>query len=316
MTRTGRFAVLAAALALIMLSGIATISAQGSPLQIGQSTLQLWPEYDDPGLLVIFSGTLTGTTTFPQTISLPVPAGARNIQATYQDTSGSLINRQFELADGRLTYELPSSNFHLEFYLDRQPSGDERDIRYTFEAPYQTQTLLVSVQQPARATGFALQPAAQVAEPKADGLTYHSFARSNVAAGERVEIVAKYTKTDSGLSSPQLAVTTEGAATGSAATAQAARTSNDWLPWVLIGAGTLALFGIAAYYFLSHRKPAPVVKVTSGKGTPAANARPPARSPGARPTTGVPGAVFCTQCGKPLRPEDRFCAQCGAARRN
>ncbi len=50
------------------------------------------------------------------------------MQATYQDASGGLINRPFEIADGKLTYEMPSAAFHTEYYVDRAPSGDQRQI--------------------------------------------------------------------------------------------------------------------------------------------------------------------------------------------
>jgi len=46
-------------------------AAQGPALAIDQASLRLWPEYDDPGLLVILSGTFTGTAKFPQQVAFP-----------------------------------------------------------------------------------------------------------------------------------------------------------------------------------------------------------------------------------------------------
>ena len=53
----------------------APTAAQGPGLAIDEASLRLWPEYDDPGLLVILSGTFTGTGAFPQKVAFPVPAG-------------------------------------------------------------------------------------------------------------------------------------------------------------------------------------------------------------------------------------------------
>ena len=124
--------------------------AQALPV-IRQAELRLWPEYDDPGLLVIVSGSFESDTPFPLRAAFPIPDGARNVQATYMDASGTLVNRPFEIEDGKLVYELPSADFHYEFYLDRAASGDQRTISYVLDAPYAIQTLGVAVQQPARA---------------------------------------------------------------------------------------------------------------------------------------------------------------------
>ncbi|MGE5601534.1 MAG: hypothetical protein ACM30E_00690, partial [Nitrososphaerales archaeon] len=196
--------------------------AQNAPV-IDTADLKLWPEYDDPGILVIFSGRFAEGTTFPLQVTFPVPVGARNIQATYEDASGSLINRPFDVKDGKLTYEIPSAAFHLEYYVDRAPSGEQRDIAYDFVAPYPVNALSVSVQQPARSSGFTLAPASESSQTGTDGLTYYVFNRRNLAAGEKLGLEIKYSKADTGLSAPQLAVAPTGAAAlpatgGSAAT--------------------------------------------------------------------------------------------------
>ena len=133
----------------------APIVAQGPGLAIDQASLRLWPEYDDPGLLVIFSGAFTGTATFPQKVAFPVPAGARGIQATVIAANGDLLSQPWQIVDGKLTYTLPEPAFQIEFYLDRPASSNRRDIGFTFETAYPIKNLAVSLQQPARATGFS-----------------------------------------------------------------------------------------------------------------------------------------------------------------
>lgn len=278
--------------------------AQAGAPEVAQAELRLWPEYDDPGLLVIFSGAFSEGTPAPVKVALPVAAGARNVQATFMDESGTLINRPFEIKDNILTYEVPSATFHIEYYVDRAPSAGQRNIEFTLEAPYAIDSLQISIQQPARATAFSVEPAADASGQRSDGLTYHTLGRNDLAAGEQVDLRIRYTKPDSALTAPQLAVTaTDGAAAGAAAAAPSAPKTN-LLPWLLIGLGAAMLIGIVAWWLLSQRKKAPVVRT----------APPPSRA-GSRTAASTAGAAYCTQCGEPLHASDRFCPQCGTRRR-
>jgi hypothetical protein len=312
------------ALLVVAIVAPAAVLAQAPAPTIEAAELRLWPEYDDPGLLVIFSGDFAAGTTTPLNVAFPISAGARNIQATYQDAAGTLINRPFEVVDGKLTYELPTPTFHTEYYVDREPSGNTRQIKYVFEAPYAMNALRVAVQQPARSTDFSLSPAAETTEQGNDGLTYHIVNRQNLAAGEKLEIDVNYAKTDTSLSSPQLSVTDADAAPAAEPPVTATLSSpTDWLPWVLIGAGVALLFGILAYWLLSRRRaepdPEPVTRpaqrTPSGqKPLPTVSARPAqAPMPSAAPAR---PAAFCHNCGTALKSEDKFCSQCGTPRRS
>lgn len=332
-----RLALVAMILLLIAVVSAQPVSARPAGAQVTTPTietaeLRLWPEYDDPGLLVIISGQFAEGTTLPLQASIPIPEGARNIQATYQDASGSLINRPFEVKDGKLTYELLSRGFHVEYYVDRAPSGEERDITFDFEAPYATNALSVAVQQPARSTGFSLAPAAEETQAGTDGLTYHVFNRRNLAAGEELGVEVKYSKADTGLSAPQLAVAATGAVNQPSASAATATTAtvvtetSSWLPWLLIGLGVLLLAAVLVYWVLSQRRTSTAGAAVSAGGPPAKarpavvrSATPPGRASTAgsvRPQATDEPLSFCTNCGHPLKPEDRFCSQCGAPRRS
>lgn len=299
---------------LVLLGGMAA-AAQSAELTIPRASLQLWPEYDDPGLLVIFSGDLADTTAFPQQVTFPVMPGARDIQATANDPEKGLLSQVWQLDGNKLIYTLPQPGFQIEYYLDRQPSGDTRAIKYTFEAPYPIGSLDIAVQQPPRATGFTVTPQPSGTEVRSDGLTYHLISRENLKAGDKLDIAIRYIKTDSTLTSPQLAVSSgaPAAAGAGASTAQPAPAATsvfaaNWLPYLLIGLGLLALIGLGAYWFLGQQRtvePPAMAKRTPPQGE--------VRPPAGPPVTG--GAAFCTQCGHRLGPDDRFCAQCGAIRK-
>jgi hypothetical protein len=302
-----RFA-LGVTLTLLIVISAWPAAAQGT-LTIPQASLKLWPEYDDPGVLVILSGDFANDATFPQTVAFPIAEGARNIQATVNDPAKGLLSQQWQLQDGKVTYSLPQPGFHVEYYVDRPVSGDKREIVHTFEAPYPIKSLEIAVQQPARATDFSMTPTPGRTTTGADGLTYHFVTLENLGAGEKRDIAVSYVKTDSGLSSPQLALTSATPAPQAAAQAPAqAKPATPWLPILLIGVGLLVLIGIGVYWFLSRRQPVAPSKTV--RPTVASAPRQPAIQP-------APGraAVFCTQCGNPLRPDDRFCPKCGAPRK-
>lgn len=285
-------------------------SAQGPDLTLTQATLRLWPEYDDPGLLVILSGTFTGTATFPQQVAFPIPANARGVQATQIDATGGLLSQPWQIVNGKLTYTLPGPQFQIEYYVDRPQSGNQRDLTYAFQTPYAIGSLQVAVQQPARATAFSMTPQPNSSVQGSDGFTYYLIDRTNLPADENLTYDIRYTKTDEGLSVAQTSATATGIGSATAAApAATARGLTGWLPYAMVGVGLMALVGAGIYWFVQMR---PSQQLAPNK----AGAQQPVRArPSARPTT-PSKAVFCTQCGHQLAPTDRFCSQCGTPRRN
>jgi hypothetical protein len=282
----------------------APATAQGLGPAIGEASLRLWPEYDDPGLLVILSGTFTGTATFPQQVAFPVPAGARGIQATVVTANGDLLSQPWQIVDGKLTYSLPEPAFHIEFYLDRPASGNQRDLSFTLETAYAIKNLAVSLQQPARATGFSATPQPEQSIQGSDGFTYYMINRADVAAGARLPFNMRYTKNDQGVSVAQAQLDTTAPAPAAVSSSASAGGLPQWLPLLLIALGVAAMAGAVGYWFLRMRPAdAPV---------PAAAHKRPAGQLKAGPS-GKP--IFCTQCGRQLAAADRFCANCGAARK-
>lgn len=296
-----------------MLSCASTaVMAQDSEPVVQSGSLRLWPEYDDPGLLVIASGSFGESTALPFSAAFPLPEGTRGIQATVNDPTKGLMNRQWSVSDGKLVYDLDLPDYHFEYYVDRPPSGEQREIRYTFEAPYRMNALEVAVQQPARATDFSLEPAPTGSYVGSDGLTYYTFTKDALAPGEKLDIAIRYSKNDNALTSasPVVAATQPAAAPASAVQPTATAGTPDWLPYALIGAGILGVAAVTGYYLLQQRQ----TRAASAR-TKAPRPTVTAESIASRASATSISGVFCTQCGRRFGADERFCAQCGTPRR-
>ena len=301
-----------ALLILMLVCGPIAVMAQDSAPLIETASLRLWPEYDDPGLLVISAGSFEDSTQLPMQAAFPLPEGARGIQATVDDPATGLMNRQWEVVEGNLTYTLDLPDYHFEYYVDRPPSGEAREIRYTFKAPYRMNALEVDVQQPARATDFSVEPEPTVSFVGSDGFTYHKFTRDDLAPGEVLDITIRYNKSDNALSTVGAAAPAgQAPAIPKPAPAPATGGMPDWLAYLLIGAGALGVVAVAGYFLLQQRR-APVAPSSSRPSRPTV----PAESRLLRSDATGEAGVFCTQCGRKFGADERFCAQCGTPRRS
>jgi hypothetical protein len=305
-----------------LLASVRPVSAQAATPVIQSASLRLWPEYDKPGLLVIFDGTFSNTVTFPHEMVFTLPPGAHDIQATMTDASGSLLTQPWRIDGNKLTFTLQGAGYQVEYYVDTPLLGSQRNLSYAFQAPYTIKQLEIEVQQPARATNFSVVPQPESSSPGSDGLTYYRLLRSNVAAGQSLPITIQYGKADQGTSvTPAPAVPAAAAGAGQATAESAPGASNaagqtsltTILPWLLIGLGGLAFLGALAYYILLQRRSA--APATSPSVRRAKAAALPFVSGSAAGNTGGGTAVFCPKCGRQFAAEDQFCARCGAARR-
>jgi hypothetical protein len=292
------------------LASLLPAAAQEPDKGIGEATLQLWPEYDDPGLLVIYSGEFTDTLQFPQEVAFPLPEGARGIQATSRESDGRLMTQEWQIVDGKLVYTLPRPGFHIEYYLDRPPSGDQRQISYTFETPYAVDSLIVRVQNPARATDFSLTPLPDASIVDKDGLTYALVNRSSLKPGDKTDLSISYRKSDQGLTSAGSAAVqiTPTAPAGDAQETVSESSFTSWLPYLLIGVGVVALAGVTLYWILRVRISA--TSEAAGIDTRSRKSTPPDIPTQERGEE----RAFCTKCGRQFGAEERFCAKCGAPR--
>lgn len=83
--------------------------------------VNIWPEYDRAGVLVIYRMTLAAATSLPAQVTVRIPISAEKpYNLAMRDVDGLLYNLDYTLADdgGWITvkFTTPSAEFQMEYY--------------------------------------------------------------------------------------------------------------------------------------------------------------------------------------------------------
>ncbi len=276
------------------------------PGRLSKLTVRVWPEYDQPTVLVWLTGNLADATNLPREIAVLIPTTAAINAVAWEDPDGTphdISKQMTNLGDGfqRVTFTLPKAQFRVEYYDDLIKGAPDKSIVFVYKSAAPVDQLTLEVQQPLKATNFGVTPAAQSTRDDTDGLKYFVSTFANVAVNQTLTTQVKYTKTDPSLSF--VAVPTPAAAPASPATApadSASTTSNVYLLFALVVVGVLGVLGVFLFQRSNRQaEPARALAPRRGKRRGEQNA----------------ATVFCVQCGHPLIAEDNFCPKCGTKRR-
>lgn len=279
-------------LALTLGTGIGgTVDAQ-APTPLRDLEISVWPEYDDPRVLIILAGTLDAT---EGTLRVPLPEGADINAVAYSDEDGRLLTAPWELEEKEgqpvLVSRLPAPQFQVEYYLDAIRRNEETVISLRIPVPQAPiAQARLTVQQPANTTDLAGNPALEEKGVGFGGLRYFSRNLGPLKGGDLVAQEVRYIRLAPGLSAPPRAT---------AATPSPPPTSEPGDTWRPVVVGLLIAVGIGLIL---------IAWLRARGGTPAI-----AEQERPLPTTTLPR--YCPNCGHPFRPQDRYCAQCGTRRK-
>lgn len=320
-------------------TGLVPPIAGSAPLnpgwKIAQMVVQVWPEYDQKAVLVIMNLDLPAEVQLPATFKFAVPSGAQIAGIGEIDPNG---NFTFNYANSYPPVQ-PGTDWdiatiqvqkyrslQIDYYYDPGlPVGaGARSFPLLMQVPLDVTALNLHVQQPARATDFAVQPAMQGSGKAQDGYTYSVAAFSDVKAGSTFGYVISYSKPDGNLSTTP----------GQSGSTQLG-TRNVLLAAILIVVVCIGGFVIYRLY-RKGGKPAPA----KGQGRPKARTSPAAaptatkkkrpvvqaksvatdrrEAASAEAATGEAAAGKevtgqCPACGEELVKHARFCPNCGEA---
>lgn len=255
-------------------------------------TLWIYPEYDDPRLLVMLEGEITGTD-FPAEVTFLVPqpaqmysAGSIDAQGVY---SGGPPDRKPSSISGwdEISYEVTTDTFRVEYYDPIIPGSAEKTIDIEFLSLYTITNIEVIIQEPRKSSEFTVSPSGSPFRD-AEGFDSHHYSLSQLPAGEPLQFEVSYYRTET---LPSLQVNEDD--------------GSDIIISVVIGLVIVAVIGGGLLW----------LKKTGNKpDNRAARRRAGKRGvvPEVKKAENKSGSPkYCRHCGQPLKGSGAFCAYCG-----
>jgi hypothetical protein len=281
-------------LLLALLTVSVTANAQ-TGVTLDALNVQLWPEFDQPAMLVIYDFTLAEGTSLPLNINLRIPTDATLIAVAYAP-SGNLLNVPYQEPveqDGWQVVTVTIDTvavYHIEYYAPLTRADSQREFLYLWPGDYAVGNLTVSVKVPVDTTEYSTDPQMRITTTAENGQTTLEWGASNLEAGEQLPIKLTYTKT-----SDRLGISDQPLETGIVDESTEGRISlSNYLPYILGGLGILLILTGGLYFW----------QTSKGRSGPRQRRH-------AREEESDGGDVYCHQCGKRAQPADRFCRTCG-----
>ena len=293
--REAKFAVATLALLLI---GARSGFAQATTAPIEHLEVALWPEFDQPAMLVIYRFEIAADAPLPAQVSLPVPAASGQPHAVaWLSADGGLFDAAFTSASVGdwqiIQVELNESRSgQLEYYADMDFAGTTRSFLFDWPNGFELGGMSYKVQEPVAATDLVVRPVPDGEGLGDYGLSYLIADTDPQPTDSAPVISVTYQKADPRLSIDLLQLLGEISAPDNLPL-----DNPNILPW-LVGAVWIALLGGVAYYFVIRERPMP--RVVSSRRR--------------KPTTGVEleaSTVYCHNCGAAASISDAYCRHCG-----
>lgn len=298
-------------IALFSLFFATSAQAQLPATNIETLILDIWPDYDDPSVLVLMTGTLPSDTPLPATVTIPISEDAQiNAVARITSENQMLDDVQYTAENGVLTLTTPDPRFRIEYYAPYESNGSTHSFSFNWLSDIPVEGVLAAVQQPTGATNMNVIPAsANIVTDTTDGFTYYTYPPNAIAAGEQFSITFNYD-----MATPQLSIenlpeiSTVAQSDTTSTTASTTNSSSDSfsldnINWgLVVGLIGIILLAVIITWQVATRKTQPERKSRKPR---------PKRTTSAAKPTGK--AKFCHQCGTQLTGNDKFCRKCGTA---
>ncbi|MGB8647246.1 MAG: hypothetical protein WCF84_18555, partial [Anaerolineae bacterium] len=233
--------------------------------RLANLSVNVWPEYDQPSVLVLYEGEMAAKDKFPRDVSFLVPTGAQVVATAYVGTSGDLLNTDApkiqDQGDGYtlLTISLPQSKFHIEYYYNPLQGSPDKTMTFVYKAAQSADNIDLEVQQPLKAENFVTDPAAIVKSTDPHGFVLHKFSYATLAMGKTLSVKVSYTKSDPNPSTSALPApnpSTAPSQSGANAPASSSLSNTEVLAGILI-ALALAVAALGGFYWWSRNRLAP-----------------------------------------------------------
>lgn len=275
--------------------------AQGQPT-LSTVDVWVWPEYDQPSVLVIYHILVAPQTSLPATMTFRIPAAAIKPNAVAVGQAANAVTDvgvQYSLEPAgdwiNIKLQVTGPAIQLEFYdptISKQ--GKSREFVYQWPGDYAVTSFRIELQQPFDASQMVTAPVLGEISNIPNDLTYHVGDFGPFQAGESFSLKVNYQKPTDDLSVSAMPVQSSAPVDKNTAGRVSLQT---YMPWLAAGAGVLLVAAGLYYYFRGQPRPR---QVRRRHDIPAETAE---------------GPKYCPQCGTRARPGDRFCRTCGTRMR-
>ncbi len=308
-----RSAILAAVvgMCLVVLGGLSSVTVLAQPaaseaVAFKNVTLWVYPEYDDPRLLVMLEGKLASGTA-PVEVKFLVPAAAEMYSAGSKDASGKYTGgppaRVASQIPGwdEISYRLTTDTFRVEYYDPAISGESDKQISYDFRFLSPISDLRAIVQQPLKASNFRVTPDGTSSFEGQFAVKTYNFTDPEPAKPIHFDIA--YTKTDSSTSVQPTATTSNTSSnplgdliSSGPGGSSSSGPSSGAAPIAVLGVSVAAFAAFAGVVVIGRQRlhrPAPRRVEISTRGKQSGKKK------------------FCHECGKPIGPDSKFCPNCG-----
>ena len=270
------------------------VNAQNQ-IELSSVSVQLWPEFDQPSMLVIYDFTLREDISLPADVSIRIPQESNLIAVAFEQ-DGNLLNAPFEeptiTGDWKVvTVKVDQdTTYHIEYYAPLTKVELQRDYDFLWPGDYSVDDFNLTLRVPVDTTEITTEPQMTERKPTESGVNYLELERKNLAEGQQVFVKITYIKT-----SDRLATSGSTLEAGTVDNNTPGRISlANYLIYILGGVGVFLILASGYYFWKSGQR----------------QVRPRKRRRSTRELD-ESEEFYCHQCGKRAQSGDRFCRTCG-----
>ena len=287
----------------VVLLGVALVSDAGSataqsPIVLSGMLVQLWPEYDQPSMLVLYDFQVAPGTQLPASLTIRFPKEANLTAVAVHGEGDTLLNADYRDTAGdevwqSIAIQIQSAgSYRVEYVQPLSRSGNERRFHYVWPGDYAVEDFNLSVRMPADATAVRADPKLQAGE--AAGTTYwlgEDF--GSLSSGTEFTFELGYVRASESPVEPSQGLQPSQPLD---ATTPGRVMMSNYLPYFLGALGVVLIGGGAFYFWQAGRARGPRRSRHSGG-------------------TNLPlrrvDEIYCHECGTRAQTGDRFCRVCG-----
>lgn len=285
-----------------MLLFSSSLASAQSEITLPLVSVQLWPEYDQPSMLVLTDFEIPADISLPVDLTFSIPKDANLIAVASYTSEGDLADAIFDgprINGDWKTFTVTMTTFaaRFEYYDAINFSGEKRTYSYLWDGRYGVDQFNIRILRPMDTVAVVTQPLLPTLSQEND-LTFYVGDMIPLADGEQFKLDVEYDK-----SSNALVVESQGVQPSAPVDENTpGRVSlNNSLPYVIGVLAVIMIIGGSVYFWRSSRKP---------------SGRPRRRSSASTESENGNLEAYCPQCGSRAKAGDRFCRTCGARLRH